>query len=145
VLDTVFGVCVVQTLCWRSFVRTLLGTQSLEFASWNQELHSFASKRTLVHLAANGSNEPIVTDAAERSGGNKGRIADLRCKCEISDSYMSRGKTRSSSISLHNCARFGFYDYFSYIHRKYATKIVTHIDLSVQSFDFLSLTRTQSL
>jgi hypothetical protein len=60
VLDTVFGVCVVQTLCWRSFVRTLLGTQSLEFASWNQELHSFASKRTLVHLAANGSNEPIV-------------------------------------------------------------------------------------
>jgi len=32
----------------------------LEFASWNQELHSFASKRTLVHLAANGSNEPTA-------------------------------------------------------------------------------------
>jgi len=30
----------------------------LEFVSWNQELHSFASKWTLVHLAANGSNEP---------------------------------------------------------------------------------------
>jgi hypothetical protein len=58
---------VLLTLCWRSFVRTLLGTQSLEFASWNQELHSFASKRTLVHLAANGSNEPNPTDAARRT------------------------------------------------------------------------------
>jgi hypothetical protein len=46
-------------------VRTLLGKQSLEFASWNQELHSFASRRTLVHLAANGSNEPKTTDAAQ--------------------------------------------------------------------------------
>jgi hypothetical protein len=60
VLNTVFADAVLLTLCWRSFVRTLLGTQSLEFASWNQELHSFASKRTLVHLAANGSNEPIL-------------------------------------------------------------------------------------
>ena len=76
-LDTVFGVCVVQTLCWRSFVRTLLGTQSLEFASWNQELHSFASKRTLVHLAANGSNEPILTDAAPGSKGIYVRYAHV--------------------------------------------------------------------
>ena len=39
-------------------MRTLLGTQSLEFAFCNQGLHSFASKRTLVHLAANGCYEP---------------------------------------------------------------------------------------
>jgi hypothetical protein len=30
----------------------------LEFAFCNQGLHSFASKRTLVHLAANGRLEP---------------------------------------------------------------------------------------
>jgi hypothetical protein len=34
--------------------------------------------------AANGSKEPIVTDAAERSGGNKGRIGAIRCKREPS-------------------------------------------------------------
>jgi hypothetical protein len=45
-------------------VRTLLGTQSLENAFCNQGFHSFLSKRTLVHLAANGGNEPIVTYAA---------------------------------------------------------------------------------
>ena len=64
-LNTGLAGAVLQTLCWRSFVRTLLGTQSLEFASWNQELHSFASKWTLVHLAANGSNEPKLPDAAQ--------------------------------------------------------------------------------
>ena len=51
------------------FWGTLLGTQSLEFASWNQGLHSFASKRTLVHLAANGRYEPKLTDAAARTNG----------------------------------------------------------------------------
>ena len=69
----------LRTLCWRSFVRTLLGTQSLEFASWNQELHSFASKRTLVHLAANGSNEPKVPDAAACTFLHEGRFAVVRC------------------------------------------------------------------
>ena len=63
-LNTVLADAVLLTLCWQSFGRTWLATQSLEFASWNQELHSFASKRTLVHLAANGSNEPKGTDAA---------------------------------------------------------------------------------
>ena len=64
-LNTVLADAVLLTLCWRSFVRTLLGTQSLEFVSWNQELHSFASKRTLVHLAANGSNEPTPTECCD--------------------------------------------------------------------------------
>ena len=63
-LNTVLADAVLLTLCWRSFVRTLLGTQSLEFAFCNQGFHSFASKRTLVHLAANGSNEPKLPDAA---------------------------------------------------------------------------------
>ena len=64
-LNTVLADAVLLTLCWRSFVRTLLGTQCLEFASWNQGLHSFTSKRTLVHLVANGSNEPKLPDAAQ--------------------------------------------------------------------------------
>jgi hypothetical protein len=58
VLNTVLASAVLLTLCWRSFGVTLLGTQSLEFASCNQGLHSFASKRTLVHLAVNGRYEP---------------------------------------------------------------------------------------
>jgi len=53
-------------------VRTLLGTQSLEFASWNQELHSFASKRTLVHLAANGSNDEGFSMRATARGFGAG-------------------------------------------------------------------------
>lgn len=68
-LNTVLADAVSLTLCWRSFGATLLETQSLEFASWNQELHSFASKRTLVHLAANGSNEPTLINAAIPTNG----------------------------------------------------------------------------
>jgi hypothetical protein len=43
--------------------------------SHEQKIQSAANgpNRTLVAFAANGGFEPIVTDAAERSGGNKGR------------------------------------------------------------------------
>jgi hypothetical protein len=39
VLNTVLASAVLQTLCWRSFGGTLLGTQSLEIACWNQGRH----------------------------------------------------------------------------------------------------------
>ena len=76
-LNTVLASAVLQTLCWRSFGGTLLGTQSLEIACWNQGLHSFASKRTLVHLAANGSNEPLLTVAAIRTNGSELAAVDI--------------------------------------------------------------------
>ena len=60
---------VLLTLCWRSFVRTWFATQSLENAFCNQGLHSFASKRTLVHLAANGRLEPGAdVERSKRAG-----------------------------------------------------------------------------
>ena len=56
-------------------------TQSVEHSFCNQRLHSFASKRTLVHLAANGSNEPSLPNAVPR---HLVIAEDLAC-CERSE------------------------------------------------------------
>ena len=49
--------------------------------------------------AANGGFEPIVTDAAERSGGNKGRFADLRCECEPEQFLIQKADLQLAPLS----------------------------------------------
>ena len=63
-LNTVLAGAVLQTLCWRSFGRTLLGTHRRGVSVFSQDHCCFFSKRTLVQFAANDNFEPSFDNAA---------------------------------------------------------------------------------